>query len=550
MHEPEEGIRQPPEEGVSETEEAPGQPAENEGMVAWLEEHEAGRRSPRRDDVVDGVVVRIDRDEVLVDIGAKSEAIIPIHQIPPQERVALQVGDQLIAVVIRSEDQEGRAVLSVSRAQAERNWRALEKHCEAGDILSGKVVEFNKGGLIVNVLGARGFLPLSQVADLHRGDGTEPSIDERLRAHTGRDVQVKVIEISRKRNRLILSERAAVLVRRAHEKERLLEELQPGDVRQGVISSVCDFGAFVDLGGADGLIHITELSWGQVAHPREVVKVREPVNVRVLSVDREKKKIALSLKRMQAEPWTLVAETYQAGDLVRARVTKLAAFGAFAQLDEGIEGLIHISELADERITHPKQVVQEGDRVHVRILRIDSARRRLGLSLRQGGYVDEPIAPAEAPEIPEPARTLETSEPAELRQTFEATQVLETTETAEVTASAEPVVSAEEFVGPGYRTTEPADEPLAEPAKAADEPGVETFEPAETAIQLAQAVEKPSNGTEVAQTESVLLQEAEGSVEAQLPVQTKPEDRLSEGNGTAGDTEPSSEMDEPVARNT
>jgi small subunit ribosomal protein S1 len=234
----------------------------------------------------------------------------------------------------------------------------------------------------VNVEGVRGFVPLSQIADLRRGSADE-SVEARLEAMKGRTLLLKVIEMNRRRNRLILSERAALQERRAREKDRLLSELQPGDTRNGIVSSICDFGAFVDLGGADGLVHLSELSWGQVSHPSQVVKVGDKVDVYVVGVDRDNKKIALSLKRLQGEPWSRVNDKYQVGQVVNGRITKLAAFGAFAEIEPGIEGLIHISELSEDRITHPKQVVREGDELPLKIIRIEPARHRLGLSLRQ-----------------------------------------------------------------------------------------------------------------------------------------------------------------------
>ena len=324
-----------------------------------------------------------DRDEFLVDIGAKSEAVVPLGEVPQTE--VPSVGETVLAYVLSSEDQEGRVVLSLTRARAERGWRNLQKRYEDGQTVEGEVVEHNKGGLVVNVEGVRGFVPLSQIADLRRGSADE-SVEARLEAMKGRTLLLKVIEMNRRRNRLILSERAALQERRAREKDRLLAELQPGDTRSGSVSSICDFGAFVDLGGADGLVHLSELSWGQVSHPSQVVKVGDRVEVYVVGVDRENKKIALSLKRLQGEPWSRVNDKYQVGQVVNGRITKLAAFGAFAEIEPGIEGLIHISELSEDRITHPKQVVREGDELPLKIIRIEPARHRLGLSLRQ---VDE-----------------------------------------------------------------------------------------------------------------------------------------------------------------
>src|SRR5688572_5560858 len=350
------------------------------GMGDWLAEHEQSVRQWRRGEVVEGVVVSADRDEFLVDIGAKSEAVVPLGEVPQTE--VPSVGETVLAFVLSPEDQEGRVVLSLTRARAERGWRNLQKRYEDGQTVEGDVVEHNKGGLVVNVEGVRGFVPLSQIADLRRGSADE-SVEARLEAMKGRSLLLKVIEMNRRRNRLILSERAALQERRAREKDRLLAELQPGDTRAGNVSSICDFGAFVDLGGADGLVHLSELSWGQVSHPSQVVKVGDRVEVYVVGVDRDNKKIALSLKRLQGEPWSRVNDKYQVGQVVNGKITKLAAFGAFAEIEPGIEGLIHISELSEDRITHPKQVVREGDELPLKIIRIEPARHRLGLSLRQ-----------------------------------------------------------------------------------------------------------------------------------------------------------------------
>jgi small subunit ribosomal protein S1 len=358
----------------------------SEGMQDLLEAHGHGYRTLRRGDIIEGVVVRIDKDEVLVDIGSKSEGVIPAHEMRdargnPTE--TLHVGDTILVYVLQPENQDGHVVLSLNRAQAEKGWRVAQKQFEDGQIIEAEIIEHNKGGLIANVDGVRGFVPLSQIVDLRSVSGTEESVEERLRAMKGRRMFLKVIEINRRRNRLILSERAAVQERRAIQKERLLSELKEGEVRHGRVSSLCDFGAFIDLGGADGLVHLSELSWGQVSHPSQLLKVGQEVDTMVVGVDRDNKKIALSLKRLQPEPWTGVAERYHVGEIVTGRITKLASFGAFARIEEGVEGLIHISELSDDRIAHPKGVVKEGDEVQLRIIRIDAARHRLGLSLKQ-----------------------------------------------------------------------------------------------------------------------------------------------------------------------
>ncbi|HEX9016935.1 MAG TPA: 30S ribosomal protein S1 [Chloroflexota bacterium] len=357
-----------------------------EGMEDLLEAHGHEFRTLKRGDIIDGTVVRIDRDEILVDIGSKSEGVIPLGEMRdphgnPTE--TLHVGDPILAYVLQPENQDGHVVLSLNRAQAERGWRVAQKRFEDAQVIEAEIIEFNKGGLIANVDGVRGFVPLSQIVDLRPASSGEEPIEERLKGMKGRMMFLKVIEINRRRNRLILSERVALQERRAVQKERLLTELKEGEVRHGRVSSLCDFGAFIDLGGADGLVHLSELSWGQVSHPSQVLKVGQEVETVVVGVDRESKKIALSLKRLQPEPWTGVADRYKVGQIVPARITKLASFGAFAQIEQGVEGLIHISELSDERIAHPKGVVKEGDEVEVRIIRIDAARHRLGLSLRQ-----------------------------------------------------------------------------------------------------------------------------------------------------------------------
>jgi small subunit ribosomal protein S1 len=388
----------------------------SQDMGDLLEDYSQPYKRHRRGDVVDGVVVRVDRDEVLVDIGAKSEAVVPLHEIPRSFLTGedpLRVGSEVLAYVLQPEDSEGKVLLSISRAQAERAWRNLEKMREDGVSIEGTVVEHNKGGLIVNVLGIRGFVPLSQIADLRRSG--EETVEQRLEALKGRKALVKVIEINRRRNRLILSERAALQERRARDKERLLAELQPGEVRHGVVASICDFGAFVDLGGADGLLHLSEISWTQVTHPSQVLKVGQELDVYVVGIDREHRKIALSLKRLQEEPWKKISDKYQVGQVVEGTVTKLATFGAFAQVEPGVEGLIHISELSDERITHPRQVVREGEDLALRVIKIDPARHRLGLSLKQVDYqedVQEALSNTDAavPASPFEAVTPQTSE--------------------------------------------------------------------------------------------------------------------------------------------
>jgi small subunit ribosomal protein S1 len=359
------------------------------GMEDLLRESDFSFRRLRRGETVEGTVVRVDPDEILVDIGLKSEGVIPAREFLPEDEEIepLHVGDRTLVYVLQPETAEGSAVLSLRRARMERSWREIEELYQQGRLIEGPVVDFNKGGLIVDVKGVRGFVPVSQVLDLRNisrqeGEGSD-EISQTLAAMKGRRLPLKIIEINRSRNRLILSERAAVQERRTQKKDELLEDLQEGQIRKGVVSNLTTFGAFVDLGGADGLVHVSELSYNRVNHPGEVLKVGQEVSVYVLSVDRDTKKIALSLKRALPDPWTLVDQKYHIGQVVPATITKLAKFGAFAQVEEGLEGLIHLSELTDMPVTDAAQVVSEGQPVNVKIIHINSQRRRLGLSVRQ-----------------------------------------------------------------------------------------------------------------------------------------------------------------------
>jgi small subunit ribosomal protein S1 len=359
-------------------------------MEQFLNDPAHDYRNLKYGDTVDGTVMRIDKDEILVDIGAKAEGIVPsreMQSLPPEDRAALHIGSELLVFVVQSEDKEGRAILSVDKARQEKSWRVLQSAFEKGDVISARVVNYNKGGLLVNLDGVRGFVPASQVNGISRGPETQKQSDMARMVNT--DLQLKVIEINRNRNRLILSERQAVQEARETKKDELLSRLKEGDVRTGTVSSVCDFGAFVDIGGADGLVHLSEISWSRVKHPSEVLRPGDKVQVSILSVDHDRKRIALSIKRTQSEPWTRAGERYQLGQIVEGTITQLASFGAFARIEDGIEGLIHISEMGDERIQHPKEVVAEGDTVQARIIRIDPARKRMGLSLRLNREIGE-----------------------------------------------------------------------------------------------------------------------------------------------------------------
>ncbi len=362
-----------------------------------------GYKRVKYGDIVAGTVVHVEPREILIDIGAKSEGVVAQKEfdaLSPDVLKKIQVGDHVLAFVLKPEDHEGNIVLSLTRAQLERDWREAEDLLKSEQIFEAQVAGFNKGGLIVRVGKVRGFVPATQLESVPRrkeaqsadasaqhGESGEPS-EADLSALVGKKLKLKIIELDRARNRLILSERAAMRDWRKEQKERLLSELKEGEIRSGVVTSVTDFGAFVALGGVDGLIHLSELSWAKINHPRDLLKVGDQINVKILSVERERQRVALSLKRLQPEPWTTVEERYQVGQLVTGTITKLASFGAFARLEDNIEGLIHISELSDRRIQHPKEVVKEGDTLTLRVIRIETARRRLGLSLKRAAEDD------------------------------------------------------------------------------------------------------------------------------------------------------------------
>ncbi|MGZ3582397.1 MAG: 30S ribosomal protein S1, partial [Ktedonobacterales bacterium] len=390
-------------------------------MQRLLDEQEAQFKSIKRGDVVEGQIVRIDADEILVDIGLKSEGVLGTRELPQSgygSLSELHVGDNVLVYVMQPETPEGHAIVSIKRARLERQWRIAQEQYERGDLLEAEVIDHNKGGLIVNLEGIRGFVPISQILNLKREDTADNvETQTKLQNMVGRKLQLKIIEINRNRNRLILSERLAVQEWRAKRREELLNELQVGEVRKGIVSNLSNFGAFVDLGGADGLVHISQLAWSRVNHPSEVLKVGQEVEVQVLSVDKEKKKIALSIKRAEIDPWTTVEQRYQIGQVVKGTVTKIAPFGAFARIEDGVEGLIHLSELPAGQ-QDPKAVLKEGQEVNVRILRIDPERRRLGLSIRQVEQTDEESAAhAETGETPAtpPQAAVSAQEPVEGR---------------------------------------------------------------------------------------------------------------------------------------
>jgi small subunit ribosomal protein S1 len=342
-------------------------------------------------DVVTGHVVRIDNDEVLVDIGYKSEGVIPSGELSIRKSVdpadEVQLGEEVDALVLTKEDQDGRLILSKKRARFEKAWRRIEAAAESGEPVEGAVIEVVKGGLIID-LGVRGFLPASLV-DIRR----VPNLDE----YMGTTIECKVIELNRSRNNVVLSRRAVLEEQRKEDRERILDRLQPGQVVEGTISNIVDFGAFVDLDGIDGLIHISELSWSHVNHPSEILNIGDTVSVKVLDIDRQRQRISLGLKQTQEDPWQRVVDTYNIGDELEGTVTKVVTFGAFVEILDGVEGLVHISELAQHHVENPREIIQPGDPVRVKILEIDSERRRLSLSIKRVEGQVLPVRPIEPP---------------------------------------------------------------------------------------------------------------------------------------------------------
>lgn len=361
-------------------------------------------RDLKRGDIVEGVVMRSDSDGILVNIGHKAEGLVPTMEMKTVSREGsepLKIGDEVVACVIKGDSEEGSVILSIDQAVGERGWKTLAKALESGETLEGEIIGFNKGGSVVEVENVNCFVPVSQLVSVPRdyfrqlrddnpaesGASSDQANDQRPEPteppDIGKKLELKVLEVNRSRNRAILSERQALQEQREVQKAKLLEELKEGEVRKGVITGISNFGAFVDLGGADGLIHISELSWNPVDKPEDIVSPGQAVDVYVLSVDGATKRIGLSLKRLQQEPWATINEKLTVGEIVEVTVTKLIEFGAFARIEGLVEGLIHISELSSKNVNHPREVVSEGQIVRVKVLRIEPERRRLAMSLRQ-----------------------------------------------------------------------------------------------------------------------------------------------------------------------
>ncbi len=416
-------------------------------------------------EVVRGKVVRVDKDEVLVDIGYKSEGVIPVSELSIRRSVnpadEVNLGDEIDALVMTKEDAEGRLILSKKRARFEMAWKRIEGAAESGEPVEGTVIEVVKGGLILD-LGVRGFLPASLV-DIRRVQDLDEFMSQTLRC--------KVIELNRSRNNVVLSRRAVLEEERREMRQAILDRLSPGDVVEGTISNIVDFGAFVDLEGIDGLIHISELSWSHVNHPSELLEIGQEVRVKVLDIDRDRQRISLGLKQTQSDPWQQVIDAYEQGDVVEGRVTKVVTFGAFVEVVPGVEGLVHISELAAHHVENPREIVQQGETVRAKIIEMDAERRRLSLSLKrveEGESARPGIGDETAPDLGLSEEVFTEQPAADGEPAAEAEPVADVDALAEAEPGAEAELAAEI-------------EPAAEPSPAEIEPAAEAEPAAEDA---------------------------------------------------------------------
>jgi small subunit ribosomal protein S1 len=472
-----------------------------EELIAALEE---SLRDFKDGDIVEGEVVKIDRDEVLLDIGYKSEGVIPSkelsirHDVDPKDVV--KVGDRIEALVLQKEDKEGRLILSKKRAQYERAWGRIEETMRSGQTITGPVIEVVKGGLILDI-GLRGFLPASLV-DLRRVRDLQPFV--------GQELEAKIIELDRNRNNVVLSRRAFLEESQSEGRKKFLENLQKGERRKGTVSSIVNFGAFVDLGGVDGLVHVSELSWKHVDHPSEVVAVGQEVEVEVLDVDLERERVSLSLKATQEDPWKEFERTSKAGSIITGTVTKLVPFGAFVRVAPGIEGLVHISEISHEHVDSPESVLSVGQEVEVKVIDVEVTRRRVSLSMRQVGappprqkeiVVEEAEPRGGAPAAPDMSMTIEV--PQEILDAVAAAE-----EDGPVPAPPEPVVETATVVEDAEVETAD-DEAVAEPEAPAEESAEEPAT-AETSDE-----EEPAASDEEVSLEAILedLKRREGRSE-------------------------------------
>ena len=428
---------------------------QEENMADLLEQEGLGIDFPKRGEIRDGIIASISAGQILVSVGAKSEGVIAGREfdlIPDEELEALKVGQQIPVYIVNPEDKGGNLILSLTRAREAVSWKEAEELLKSKKAFNSNVIGYNKGGLIVPMSGLRGFVPASQISLSRRATVTGDTPEQRWGEMVGDEIDVCVIEVDPERRRLILSERAASSETRESLKEKVITELTEGEIKTGRVTSLADFGAFVNISGADGLVHLSEIAWERIKHPSEVLAVGQEVDVKIISIDREKKRIGLSIRQLQKDPMAQRLTEYEVGQLVEATITRLTKFGAFARLEENLEGLIHISEISERRIEHPKEVLHEGDTVTLRIIRVEPQKHRIGLSLRRvesmafadkdwetllGNDIDEDTAEepsAEAPAEEAPAEEPVAEEPVEEAPVAEETPVAE-----EAPAAEEPV---------------------------------------------------------------------------------------------------------------
>jgi len=523
-----------------------GEELDSHPMDVLLESESYELEIPRRGEIRKGTIARVTENDVLVDVGAKSEGVISareLERLSDEKRAGLVVGQEVDVYVVSSGGQSGALILSVVRAEEEQDWQRAEQLLDSQELYEGVISGYNKGGLIIKLGRLRGFVPASQVnlSRRRRVHGDTP--DKRWGNMVGESMMAKVIEVDRRRNRLILSERLAAREARDAFKDRLIAELQPGEVRTGYVISLADFGAFIDIGGADGLVHMSEISWKRITHPRDLLKVGQQVEVKVLGVDPKRRRISLSLRELESDPWNSITEQYREGQLVEGTVTKLTKFGAFASLvgteEYDIEGLIHISELSDRRIENPQEVVQESQTLTLRIIKIDRERRRIGLSLKQvdsAEYAEQDwqAAMQDIEELSEEGIGVGLSGEVE---DFDAALEAEASASDEVEAAVDEIAEAEEpeaLIAEDAETVEP-EVPVEELAEVAELEVPEAEEPEALIAEDAETVEPEVPVEELAEVAELEVPEAkvtdivepemaeEQAVEAEEPEATQDE---------------------------
>ena len=531
-----------------------GTPESQSSMKDLLENGGGGFDFPRQGEIRTGTVARVTDNEILVSIGTKSEGVIlsrEVDQIEPELREELTIGKEITVYVVNPEDQSGNILLSYVRALEEKDWLFAESLLASGESYDGKIIGFNKGGLIIPVGQLRGFVPASQISLLRRLDSSGNTPEQRWGPMVDEPITVSVIEVDRERRRLILSERAALQETRESLKERLLDELSEGDIRDGRVTSLADFGAFVNIDGADGLVHLSEISWERIEHPREVLRVGQEVQVKVIGVDRERKRIGLSIRQLQEDPWVRKIENLKEGQLIEGTITHLTKFGAFARLDEDLEGLIHISEISEQRVTHPKEVLHEGDVVTLRVIKIEPERHRIGLSLRKvdsPAYTDFDWKMTLAEVVEETHGEEEVISEAEV--SGDETQAVE--EGALVEADASPEEPPEEGAEPtdeaeaSVEEVPVEEEPPVEEETSTEEAPVDEEPPVEVEASIEEESEEEEPPDEVEAIVEEIPVEEESPVEVEASIEEEPEEEEPPAEAEASVEEVPVEEETPV----